>query len=68
MRRQETAHRQNTTQYDLFAEPVRDGTAPAPEWLTLPTETRHALTTLMVRLILEHTHEGARPEETRHDD
>jgi hypothetical protein len=41
-----------------------------PDWQTLPTATRQALTTLIARLILEHMHGDyqADEEEARRDD
>ncbi len=71
MRHQYSAHQHlQRKQYDLFTKPVGDGVAPGPEWQTLPAETRQALTTLMVRLILGHVHGAcqANQEEARHDD
>ena len=47
--------RQPTTQqFDLFSN-LQEGKAPRmPQWQALPKGTRQALTTLMVRLILDH--------------
>jgi hypothetical protein len=41
-----------------------------PDWRTLPTATREALTTLIARLILDHAHGECRTdeEEVRRDD
>ena len=63
--------RQPTTfQFDLFSNPLdAEMTTPMPQWQTLPVETRRTLTSLMVRLILDHA-DGAHSlerEETRHD-
>ena len=51
--RQSSARRRVPQQIDLFAEyaPTIDG---IPAWSALPTETRAALTALMMRLILDH--------------
>jgi hypothetical protein len=62
--------RQPTTyQFDLFSNPHDAETAQTPQWQALPIETRHALTKLMVRLILDHADGDRIPEreETRHD-
>ena len=41
-------------QIDLFESDPGGGMIGAPVWLELPAETRNVLTSLMVRLILEH--------------
>jgi hypothetical protein len=41
-------------QIDLFESDPGGGIIGVPAWLELPAETRNALTSLMVRLILEH--------------
>ena len=47
--------RQPTTyQFDLFSKPHDAETAQTPQWQALPAGTRRTLTTLMVRLILDH--------------
>jgi len=62
-------HRTRTQPFDLFGEPSRDDTVPTPQWRTLPTQTREALTDLMMRLILDHAAGSHRPQarEARHD-
>jgi len=47
-------------QLDLFATPAVRGTTSPPDWRTFPAATREALTALIARLILDHTH-GAHP-------
>lgn len=73
MRRQHSPHhvsRRGERQFDLFAPPSADSTIEAPEWRTLPEVTRRAVTSLMVRLILEHADGNHHPqtEEVCHDD
>jgi len=73
MQRRYSAHhhpQSKTHQFDLFAPPVVDGAMPVPDWRTLPAATRQALTKLIARLILEHTHGDcpADQEEVRRDD
>lgn len=63
-------HSKSTTyQFDLFPTPNGAEKAPTPQWQTLPAETRRAVTTLMVSLILDHIDgDGSQgQEETRHD-
>jgi hypothetical protein len=43
-----------TVQLDLFSTPSASGTAQTPRWQSLPPSTRQALTSLIVRLLLEH--------------
>jgi len=62
--------RQPTTfQFDLFSNLHDAEITPMPQWQTLPVETRRTLTSLMVRLILEHADGERAPEweEMRHD-
>jgi hypothetical protein len=61
-------HRSRTTQFDLFAAPSGEA-VPTPAWGALPEETRSALISLMVQLILDHADDahGPQPEEARHD-
>ena len=71
MPRPPTAHRHrhsNVRQFDLFCDPP-DAAAQTPQWQALPTETRHTLTTLMVRLIFGHADDdlAREQEEMRHD-
>jgi hypothetical protein len=73
MQRRDRAHhhpRSKTHQLELFANPVVRSALRIPDWQTLPTGTRQALTTLMVRLILEHIHGDCQAdrEEVRRDD
>jgi hypothetical protein len=42
-----------TYQFDLFSSPRDPETEVAPQWQTLPAETRQTLTTLMVHLLLD---------------
>jgi len=62
--------RSKARQFDLFAQSAGGGAAQIPEWRTLPSETRQALTDLMARLILDHANGGRAQEweEIRHDD
>lgn len=62
--------RQPTTdQFDLFFKPQEGDILPIPEWQALPEGTCQAVTTLMVRLILDHVNgESVSPREAaRHD-
>jgi len=76
MRPKQSPHhylRSKAFQFDLFAQPddgqPDDSAARMPDWRTLPAETRQALTTLMVHLILEHKQGDQRlREEEAHDD
>jgi hypothetical protein len=43
-----------TVQLDLFSNPSASVIAQAPQWQSLPPPTRQALTSLIVRLLLEH--------------
>ena len=58
-----------TYQFDLFSTPHDRTIAQTPQWQTLPAETRRTLTTLMVRLLLDHAAGDCVPEreEMRHD-
>ena len=58
------------TQFDLFAPPADPGPARMPEWRGLPPETQQVLTSLIVRLILNHAHGDHHPgpAEERGDD
>ena len=72
MQRHHSPHhhlRSKARQFDLFAAPSGDGAVDAPEWGTLPAQTRQTLTSLLVRLILEHASGDRRPqpEEARND-
>jgi hypothetical protein len=57
-----------THQLDLFSNP-HDTKKRAPQWQTLPAETRQMIKRLMVRLFLEHVDSGLarRRGERRHD-
>ena len=61
-------------QFDLFSNPHDAGPhdteiAQTPQWQTLPARTRRTLTTLMVRLILDHVDgkSASQREEADHD-
>ena len=58
-----------TYQFDLFSSLHDPTTAQTPQWQTLPVETRKTLTTLIVRLLLDHAEGDCLPEreEMRHD-
>jgi hypothetical protein len=58
-----------TCQLDLFSNPFDAETAQTPPWQALPAGTRRTLTTLMVRLILDHVDgaHAAQREEADHD-
>ena len=43
-----------TLQLDLFSCPRDSGIAQPPRWHTLPSQTRQTLTSLIVRLMLDH--------------
>jgi hypothetical protein len=43
-----------TYQFDLFSGLYRGKTAGMPQWQELPEETRQALTSLIVRLFVDH--------------
>ena len=43
-----------TVQFDLFSSPRDSGIAQTPCWQTLPAPTRQTLTSLIVRLLLDH--------------
>ncbi len=56
-------------QFELFSNPHDAKMAQTPQWQALPAETRRTLTTLMVRLILDHVDGARAPErEARRDD
>jgi len=61
--------RSNSDQFDLFAHPHDAKAAQMPHWQALPVEARLALTSLMVRLILDHAagERAAERREGRHD-
>lgn len=62
-------HQHKSFQFDLFSSPHNAQMTRTPQWQALPSETRRTLTTLMVRLILDHA-DGERAlerRETRHD-
>jgi len=48
------ARKPMTLQLDLFSNPSRPGIDQVPHWQTLPAQTRQALTSLIVRLLLDH--------------
>ena len=58
-----------TCQFELFSNPLDVETTQTPQWPALPAETRRMLTTLMVRLILDHVDGERVPqrEDARHD-
>lgn len=73
MRRPHRPHhylRSKPSQFELFAPLDTEGSAEMPEWKTLPEETRRALTSLIVRLLLDHTRSDQllQREEVRYDD
>jgi hypothetical protein len=51
-------------QIDLFESDPGGGMIGAPVWLELPAETRNVLTSLMVRLILQHASQSRMPLKT----
>lgn len=63
------ARQPKTCQFELFSYPHDVETTQTPQWQALPAETRRMLTTLMVRLILDHVDGERAPqrEEARHD-
>ena len=60
--------RRDTQQFDLFGG-VENERQQTPSWDALPTQTRDAVTDLMMRLILDHKGNGRHPltGETHHD-
>ena len=57
-----------TLQLDLFACPRDSGITTTPRWDTLPAQTRQTLTSLIVRLLLNHVDDPvAEPREVRDD-
>ena len=54
-------HQPKLHQSDLFA-PNSEQKAQSPVWQALPVETRHLLTQLMARLILDHAGRNRNPE------
>jgi hypothetical protein len=72
MRRQRQLRRDRQSgmqQFDLFVTGGGGSAAPTPEWRTLPSPTRQALTALMTRLIFDHAAGDPRPQprKVRHD-
>ena len=61
--------RRKPEQIDLFESNPGGGMIGAPVWLELPAETRNVLTSLMVRLILQHASQCRMPlrTEVSHD-
>ena len=53
--------RNQVKQFDLFGPPRTSGDLPM--WRTMPDETRRAVMSLMMRLILDHGHGDRRPAE-----
>ncbi|WP_107676097.1 hypothetical protein [Agrobacterium sp. LAD9] len=47
-----------TYQFDLFSGLHSERTASMPQWQELPEGTRQTLTTLMVRLLIDHANGG----------
>ncbi len=66
-------HRRHRTgageQRDLFGMPARRSTSWSPAWEALPAQARTELTTLMIRLLVEHARGrgAAATEVTRHE-
>lgn len=57
-----------TMQLDLFSCPRDSGITQSPRWDTLPAQTRQTLTSLIVRLLLDHVDDPvAEPREVRDD-
>lgn len=56
-----------TLQLDLLSTPHDPGIARMPRWQTLPTPTRQTLTSLIVRLMLDHEDPVVKPREVRDD-
>ncbi|MBS0278329.1 MAG: hypothetical protein JSR81_11960 [Proteobacteria bacterium] len=57
-----------TLQLDLFSCPRDSGVTQMPRWQTLPAQTRQTLTSLIVRLLLDHVDDPvAEPREVRDD-
>lgn len=48
------AYKSKTLQLDLFPCPRDSGIAPTPRWDMLPAQTRQTLSSLIVRLLLNH--------------
>lgn len=61
LRRDAVSLRNQVQQFDLFG-PARTSGDP-PMWCTLPDETRRAVMSLMMRLILDHGNGDRRPAE-----
>lgn len=47
-------HHDEASQLDLFGRPGDDDTVTTPKWQNLPSQTRHRITGLMTRLLVEH--------------
>ncbi|WP_422000966.1 hypothetical protein [Roseovarius mucosus] len=54
-----------TTQLELFPETHSTAATLIPHWQSLPDDTRHAVTRLMARLMMEHA--GATEGESYHE-
>lgn len=55
-------------QLDLFSSPHGSGIAQAPRWDTLPAQTRLTLTSLIVRMLLDHIDDPVAESREVHDD
>lgn len=62
------SRKSTTLQLDLFSCPPDSGITLAPRWHTLPAQTRQTLTSLIVRLLLDHVDDPvAEQREVRND-
>lgn len=57
-----------TLQLDLFSCPRDSGITKTPRWDTLPAQTRQTLTSLIVRLLLDHVDAPVAQPREMHDD
>jgi hypothetical protein len=62
------AYKSKTLQLDLFSCPRDSGIAPTPRWDTLPAQTRQTLTSLIVRLLLDHVDDPVAEQREVRDD
>lgn len=51
------ALKSKTLQLDLFSCPRNSGITSTPRWDTLPAQTRQTLTSLIVRMLLDHVND-----------
>lgn len=57
-----------TLQLDLFSCPRDSGITQTPRWHTLPAQTRQTLTSLIVRLLLDHVDDPVADQREVRDD